>query len=125
MKILILDGNIARHRSFAKNLIGNEIIHVTEASNAIQLLDNNAFDVVFLDHDLPGEIYVDSFGNKLTGYTVAKWLSEHPDKTPNKVYIHSFNRTAAKIMKDVLPKAELTPGIWTEFNLNNTIRHES
>ena len=61
-------------------------------------------------------MFVDSFGEEATGYTVAKWLRDHPDKKPNRIIIHSFNNVGAKNMQDILPGSILAPGYWIEKN---------
>lgn len=111
MKILILDDDENRHKEFNKRLIGHSVKNVYWAQQTIKALEEEVWDCVFLDHDLGGEIYVRSGPN--TGYEVAKWLSENPDKQPKRIIIHSFNSVGAANMKSLLPNAELIPGAWS------------
>ncbi len=116
MKILILDDDHIRHAFFNKRFTGHTVISVYTAEDAIQHLQNEIYDVVFLDHDLGGHMFVDSHGSEATGYTVAKWLVEHPDRKPEQIVIHSFNNVGAKNMQDILPGSILAPGCWIEGN---------
>jgi CheY-like chemotaxis protein len=113
MDILILDDDLCRHEFFNMALIGHIVKSTTTAAETIEELKSNNFDVVFLDHDLGGQQMVESGDN--TGYEVAKWLSEHPNRIPNQVIIHSFNPAGAKNMKAVLPQAAICPGAWTKI----------
>lgn len=110
-KVLVLDDDLTRHKKFKQKLIGNEVIHVTNAEEAIFYLKNEeVFDVVFLDHDLGGKQNVIS--GKETGYEVACWIRDNPEKRPNQIVIHSFNPVGAKNMMEVLPGSIYVPGIW-------------
>lgn len=112
MKILILDDDMLRHYLFQKNFIGHVLEHTQTAQAAIRHLQNTNYDAVFLDHDLGGHSYVDSHGEEETGYTVAKWLADNPDRKPKIIYIHSYNTVGAKNMQDLLPGSQLHPGLW-------------
>ena len=115
MKILILDDDKVRHIFFKRNFGHHQLTHVETASEAIKALTDDTFDAVFLDHDLGGETFVDSFGTTLnTGYSVAKWISEHPEKAPKEIYIHSLNPVGAENMQAILPSSILAPGLWIQ-----------
>ena len=117
MKILILDDDQTRHKFFNRKLIGHSVTNVETAADAIKHLSEDTFDAIFLDHDLGGEIFVNSFGPILnTGYAVAKWLSENPEKQPKQIFIHSLNPVGADNMKALLPDAALVPGCWVGKN---------
>jgi hypothetical protein len=47
-----------------------------------------------------------------TGYEVAKYLNENPDRQPETIIIHSYNHAGAKNMKSLLPTAQVIPGAW-------------
>lgn len=111
MKILILDDDMNRHIIFNRKLIGHLVTNVTTAKEAIYKLQTESFDIVFLDHDLGGEIFVSS-SHENTGYSVAKWLSELKDRQPERIIIHSLNPVGASNMKSILTNAEVIPGAW-------------
>lgn len=113
LRILILDDDELRHAAFSKQLIGNVVVHVATAGEAIANLENNAlYDVIFLDHDLGGSQMVESGPG--TGYEVAQWLEAHPDKQPRTIILHTFNPVGAKNMRACLPGAQWLPGIWAK-----------
>lgn len=103
MKILILEDDIARIGSFRKQLVGNHLVCVDNAKDAIKWLSEETFDVLFLDHDLGGEIFVE--GIKNTGYEVCLWLEENNDKKPNVIFLHSLNPNGRARMKQAIPEA--------------------
>jgi len=111
MKVLVLDDDHSRLAAFRRKFIGHDVTCVETASGAIESLFTNRFDAVFLDHDLGGEIMVDS--KEGTGYEVALWLQANPDYAPEQIFIHSFNPVGAANMGAILPQAVLCPGFWS------------
>lgn len=124
MKILILDDSQSRLTTFRRKLIGAVVTCVEHASDAIrEIEENEPFDYIFLDHDLDGKIYVPSGPG--TGYEVAQWLKDHPDKMPGKVIIHTCNEKAWPLMMEELPDAILLPGVFmVQFELSDLDRLE-
>lgn len=112
MKILILEDNIDRINSFKKVLSFAILTFVERAEDCIQELQKNEFDCLFLDHDLGGQVMVESGPG--TGYEVAKWLEEHPDRQPDLIFLHSLNSVGVKNMRLALPKSRIRPWAWTE-----------
>lgn len=88
---------------------------VDNAKEAKELLEKNVYDLIFLDHDLGGKIFVDSDDDN-TGSEVARWLSSKPmnENNDSKIIIHSFNPTGADYMNERLDKAVRIPSIWTK-----------
>lgn len=91
MKILILEDDTIRHHYFRMHLgINHDVKIVERADLAIkELKDNGPWDLLFLDHDLGGETYVESGPG--TGYEVAKWLEVNHEYLPKKIVLHSLN----------------------------------
>ena len=114
MRILVLDDEENRLIQFKINLAGHIVVCVKTAAEAIQQLDQNNFNIAFLDHDLGGRVLVPSGPG--TGYEVAQWIAAHENKQPDKIFIHSFNEPAAKRMKSLLPNAVIAPGVWTKLD---------
>ena len=112
-KVLILDDDEIRLECFKKNLIGHEVVCVTTAKETIDQLANDSWDYVFLDHDLGGQIYVQSGPG--TGYEVAEWLRDNPDKKPKNIIIHSFNEPGRIKIQSVIPEAVICPGAWNKI----------
>ena len=100
-KILILDDDNHRHKLFAQKYATEDLTHVHTSYDAIEVLKSTEFDYVFLDHDLGGEIYVESGPG--TGYEVAEWISNNPERKPSQmVILHSLNPPGRKNMCNIL-----------------------
>ena len=65
-------------------------------------------DSLFLDHDLGGEVYVDS-SREDCGMEVVRWLcNNHIDKEEvNNIYVHTMNPAASESMYHTLLEADL------------------
>ena len=101
MKLFILEDDPSRIVRF-KKMFGNdhEMTFTEHAEEALNILKEEEFDVIFLDHDLGGRQMVLS-EEEDTGYQVAKRM----DKTVNKetiVIVHSHNPVGATNMVNVL-----------------------
>ena len=101
MRILILDDMAERLTQFTKNYGKYELVMVMTAADAIHALENMPpFDVVFLDHDLGGEIYCPS--DEKSGWTVAEWIRDSvlrsDGRTPKEVIVHTLNEDGRKKM---------------------------
>lgn len=110
MKILILDDNYTRLRVFQQKLIGHVVVCTTTVKEATTALKEDDFDVIFLDHDLNGEQNIPSGPG--TGYEVAQWLHDYPEKQAPTVILHSLNETGRKNIMSLLPTAKELPGAW-------------
>jgi CheY-like chemotaxis protein len=89
LKILILDDDKGRLADFRNNLSGHTVDCVETVSETIEWLNKKTYDVVFLDHDLGGKQLVPSGPG--TGFEVAEWLRDHPDRKPKTIIIHTLN----------------------------------
>jgi CheY-like chemotaxis protein len=116
VRILFLDDDPSRHEEFQRQLLGlgTDITAVLTSDEAIAALKAGTFDVIFLDHDLGGQIYVPSGPG--TGFEVAQRLVETPNKTAQ-VIVHSINEQGAREMLKVLGP----PAVWVPFPQLNTI----
>ena len=96
MNIFILEDDEERVRTFFIMFCSHNIVVSNSAQYAKTILDNEKFDIIFLDHDLGGKTFVDS-KEENTGYQVAK----HLPKTINfntRIVVHSWNTPAANLM---------------------------
>lgn len=95
MKILFLDDDKRRTVKF-KSLVPCAMTAET-SEQMIELLSEDAhFDFVFLDHDLGGEIYVDSSRDD-TGMEVVRWIVKNKPSI-GQVVVHSLNYPCAMEM---------------------------
>lgn len=111
-----MDDDPERLKIFQRNLIGTSQSLVTTSKDCIDKLEQEGpWDIIFLDHDLGGKVFVES--GEDTGWEVAKWISDNPEHEPKRIIIHSFNSAGATNMKRLLPKAEYIPGVWNQIKI--------
>jgi hypothetical protein len=99
-KIFILEDDHNRIDWFNYYLSDFDLIICETYQDAIEKYHGD-FDLLMLDHDLGGEIFVDSFEREDTGAGFCRWLVSHyPKDVP--VIIHSHNIIGAEIMEETL-----------------------
>lgn len=115
LKIMVLEDMPSRIQFFKNKLHKHDVYFFDNADDAMNglLYLNDKWDIVFLDHDLEGRIFVPSSYHN-TGYTVAKFIFENDIKI-NQIITHSMNPQGAQNIKSILPRAEIIP-----FNLLKT-----
>jgi len=118
MRVLILEDDHERHEIFREKLIGTVCVIVETVEQAIQKLQEEQWDLLFLDHDLGGKVYVDS-SEPDTGYQVAKWLEANPSCQPGRIILHTLNGPGAKNILQCLPHAEHLPFAWKHIRVDN------
>jgi CheY-like chemotaxis protein len=103
------------------------ITHAETAEQAKLDLQRKRYDLILLDHDLGGEVYVGT-DHKNTGSEVARWITENKESIDiaNTIFlIHSLNPTGAQYMKKTLERAGIkaheTPGVWLRPTFSKTI----
>jgi len=110
LKIMVLEDMSSRIQFFKNKLHKHDVYYfdnADDAINALRFLSDKSWDIIFLDHDLEGRIFVPSSYHN-TGYTVAKFISENDVKI-DQIITHSMNPQGAKNIKMILPKAEIIP----------------
>lgn len=105
IKIFLLDDDVRRHRWFAKRFDGDDLDISETVDEAKEMLKENRYDAIFLDHDLLPEHYEsndhDDFAR--TGYAVALWLNENREiNRAATVIVHTRNADAAVRMVEKL-----------------------
>jgi len=117
MRILILEDDSDRVKKFYEMFNDHSLVVVNNSKDAISFVTTFKFNVIFLDHDLGGQVYVDS-DNDNTGYQVAKVIPNSINShTP--VVIHSWNVVGAKRMQQVLEhqKAQVVHILFGNFDV--------
>jgi CheY-like chemotaxis protein len=94
MDVLFLDDSPERAKHFRS--IVPSAVFVTTAEECIAELGKRQWDYVFLDHDLGGEVYVDT-AEKNTGSEVVRWIGKHRPQI-GQIVVHSCNYDAAMYM---------------------------
>jgi len=104
MNILFLDDDHHRIKQFRSKV---PFVTITETSqDCIEQLNARDWDMVFLDHDLGGEVYADSQRTD-TGMEVVRHIVKHAPRI-GELYIHSGNEPARKEMTAKLVDAGYT-----------------
>lgn len=100
--IIFLDDNPIRTKEFARKIPHAQT--ATTAQETIKFIENSdeQIELLFLDHDLGGQEFVDS-SREDTGMEVVRYIeANHP--AIDKIVIHSLNTPAALEMKSRLAK---------------------
>ena len=98
INVFLLDDDERRHRWFEKRFEGDELTITETVDEAKKYLESQAFDAIFLDHDLLPRHYEtndhDDYHN--TGYAIAEWLNERDDlQRAATIIVHTRNADAA------------------------------
>ncbi len=103
MNILFLDDDNQRIKSFRQKIKGATVVK-TAAAAIMALQSQDLWNIVFLDHDLGGEVFVDS-DRKDCGMEVVRWIVENDHNIRN-VIVHSHNQSAGEAMAKALQNAK-------------------
>lgn len=104
MRVLIVDDEHERHEHYARQYDGHVVVHAYNFFDAVDVLSDERFDVVQLDHDLndyvrddAGKIVLDGARpRERTGLYVAEYMYLMPDGArPRRVIVHSWNAIGA------------------------------
>ena len=104
VRVFLLDDDAARHEWFARQFKGDSVDVAADAARAVEMLAANHYDVIFLDHDLlPEHYYAEEFDDERTGYAVARWLAERPERlAATHIIVHTRNADGALRMVELL-----------------------
>lgn len=109
LRVFLLDDDVLRHEWFAKQFAGDRVDVAADPARSIELLSSNRYDLIFLDHDLlPEHYYAEGFDDERSGYAVARWLSERPDRcAAAQIIAHTRNADGALRMVELLRRVGL------------------
>lgn len=109
MKILVLEDSISRINCFIEKFSAHDLVITESADSAVEYLEKEVFDCMFLDHDL-------GVGNGC-GADVVVYLCNNSLNLNNDavIIIHSWNMPAAKSMKQLKPNIMIIPFGSSEF----------
>jgi CheY-like chemotaxis protein len=107
IRIFLLDDDVSRHDWFDARFAGDHLDIAVEPRRAIELLSQNFYDAIFLDHDLLPEHYKSSaHDDERTGYAVAAWLAANPRMQPAAtILVHTRNADGAMRMVEEMRRA--------------------
>lgn len=105
IRVMLLDDDERRHRWFRKRFSGDLLDVAATVDEAKDLLEENSYDAIFLDHDLLPHHYEsndhDDFAN--TGYAIAEFLCEKEQlQRGSTIIVHTRNADAAIPMVEKL-----------------------
>lgn len=106
-RILIVEDDATRRSWFDRRFAHCERDATDDVSVAVQWLLERDYELIFLDHDLAEEHYQFELADDgLTGYVVAAWLAEHPERQAEaQIIIHSLNYPGSQRMLQCLQNA--------------------
>lgn len=98
INVLLLDDDTRRHRWFRKRFEGDNLDVAACVAEAKDMLAENSYDAIFLDHDLLPHHYEsndhDDYAN--TGYAVAEFLNDRAElQRAATIIVHTRNADAA------------------------------
>lgn len=107
IRVFLLDDDKRRHAWFARRFKGDHLDISEDVKGALELLDANLYDAIFLDHDLLPEHYNSELtDDERTGYAVALWLAARPDRQrASTIMVHTRNADGAMRMVEELRRA--------------------
>ena len=124
--IFLLDDDRRRHRWFSKRFDGDDLTIAETVEEARQMLQEDGFDAIFLDHDLLPHHYEsndhDDFAR--TGYAIAEWLAENKEyQRAATIIVHTRNAEAGIRMIEKLREsgreAEYVPFPMLDIKIKN------
>lgn len=107
IRVFLLDDDTRRHQWFAQRFKGDFIDITQNVAQAQQLLGENSYDAIFLDHDLHPEHYTSrDRDDERTGYAIASWLAANPDlQRASTILVHTRNADGAMRMVEEMRRA--------------------
>jgi NAD+-processing family protein with receiver domain len=107
IKVFLLDDDIRRHQWFAQRFRGDFLDVAHNVEQARGFLSDNAYDAIFLDHDLHPEHYnALSNDDERTGYAIASWLAATPElQRASTILVHTRNADGAMRMIETMRSA--------------------
>ena len=100
IRVFLLDDDLRRHKWFAERFKGDFVDMAHNVKQAQQMLGENSYDAIFLDHDLHPEHYNSlDRDDERTGYAIASWLAANPDlQRASTILVHTRNADGAMRM---------------------------
>lgn len=104
IRVFLLDDDKRRHQWFSARFKGDLIDIADNVEAAQQYLSDNAYDAIFLDHDLhPEHYHSTSRDDERTGFAVASWLAANPElQRASTILVHTRNADGAIRMVEEL-----------------------
>ena len=107
IRVFLLDDDRRRHTWFSERFRGDFLDITDSIERAREMLSENQYDALFLDHDLLPEHYnSDTTDDENTGYALATWLAARPEiQRASTIMVHTRNADGAMRMVEELRRA--------------------
>ena len=107
IRVFLLEDDKRRHQWFVKRFAGDHLDIADTVSGARELLSANAYDALFLDHDLHPEHYNSpTTDDERTGYAITTWLAANPElQRASTIFVHTRNAEGAMRMVEQLRRS--------------------
>ncbi len=107
INVFLLDDDTRRHDWFARRFNGDYLDIAENVAQARELLTQNYYDAIFLDHDLlPEHYHSQTTDDERTGYAIALWLATSPEiQRASTILVHTRNADGAMRMVEQLRRA--------------------
>jgi response regulator RpfG family c-di-GMP phosphodiesterase len=107
IRVFLLDDDRRRHKWFAERFKGDTIDMAHNVRQAQQLLGENSYDAIFLDHDLHPEHYnSEERDDERTGFAIASWLAANPElQRASTILVHTRNADGAMRMVEEMRRS--------------------
>ena len=107
IRVFLLEDDRRRQDWFTERFQGDYLDIADNVPQAQELLGNNSYDAIFLDHDLHPEHYNSSTtDDERTGYAIALWLASKPQlQRASTILVHTRNADGAMRMVEELRRA--------------------
>ena len=108
ISVFLLDDDRRRHRWFEKRFDGDALAIAETVAAAKELLEQESYDAIFLDHDLLPHHYESNHHGDVenTGFAIAEWLNTRPElQRAATIIVHTRNADAAIPMVQKLREA--------------------
>jgi len=104
MRVFVLDDDEERLKWFKRYFSKDQVDTALDVPSAIEMLDANDYDAVFLDHDLLPEHYgAKDHDDEHSGYAVAHALAQEAKRQRSAtIIVHSLNPDGALRMTELL-----------------------
>jgi response regulator of citrate/malate metabolism len=96
-RIFVLDDDMNRINWFTQTFGSIDYAHTVDAAKSI--LENNIYDIIFLDHDLGGPYTSGPDGD---GIDLAQWMASERIQLNAQIIVHSLNYDGAKNISKTL-----------------------
>ena len=102
MRVFMLEDDQRRVDYLANKVFGEEVTHTDSVSAAAEILRENEFELIMLDHDLTRDSQMVVDDAVESGRDLAKLMSLEKLSVDTPIIVHSLNEEGANLICDIL-----------------------